>query len=295
MSRPPPRGRTPSRLRSGGGEGSSGSDPSSSTRSRSCVLANVRAVIFDVDGTLADSGRLGFDATLTVLERHGAPPVSYEEYCRCTRYTTPDRLARHAGFEPGMAGYEATGAALGREFDDLYIDRVSMATAPFYDGMVDLVLNLPDDVHCGALTNAANRYAHAVLRVNSDDECAAAGAGASKGDRRRLYERFGSVLGADTVPKPKPHPDGLLLVCSQLDPTGTTATNRLTPNECVYVGDSPSDGMAARAANMASIAVTWGAHTRAALEASDAFDYVCDTVEELAALLPQKVPAQAQK
>lgn len=233
---------------------------------------HVQAVIFDVDGTLADSGQLGFDATLVVLERNGIPPITYDEYCDHTRYTTPDRLARHAGLTPEDTKpdrFQSEGQRLGKEFDDLYINLVSMETASFYPGMLEIVQNIPEEsVDLGALTNAAGRYAHAVLTVNNE-ECGAA---------FDLYKRFGSILGADDVPKPKPYADGLLQVCKELN---------VDPKQCVYIGDSPSDGQAARAAGMPGIGVIWGAHGEAKL--APFFSHICRSVDELASLLPQKI------
>lgn len=235
------------------------------------IYSDVQAVIFDVDGTLADSGQLGFDATLVVLEKNGIPPITYAEYCDHTRYTTPDRLARHAGLTREEHGetFLVEGQRLGQEFDDLYINLVSMETAAFYPGMLEIVQSIPQEfVGLGALTNAAGRYAHAVLKVN-DEDC---------GDDFDLYERFGSILGADDVPKPKPYADGLLQVCRELN---------VDPQHCVYIGDSPSDGLAAEAAGMPGIGVTWGAHEEAKL--APHFSHICRTVEELASFLPQAV------
>jgi phosphoglycolate phosphatase-like HAD superfamily hydrolase len=223
--------------------------------------AHAKAILFDVDGTLADSGQLGFDATLKILEQNDYATITYAEYCEGCRYTTPERLARNAGLTPeqGNEFYEV-GKQLGQAFDDLYIDLVSMETAAFFPGMYDLVdrISLP----MGVLTNAAERYAHAVLRVND------------RGDGRLYPNRFGAILGADTVPKPKPHPDGLLQACREL---------QVSPADCVFIGDSPSDALAATAAGMPCIGVTWGAHAAERLLPHVA--HLCETVEELEALL----------
>ena len=120
----------------------------------------------------------------------------------------------------------------------------------------------------GALTNAANLYAHAVLRTNDDT-------GAPW-----LYERFGSILGADNVPRPKPYKDGLLQALSEMKIPLTECS------EVVYIGDSPSDGMAAQAAGMKSVGVTWGAHQEEKLKTH--FSHICSAVAELRDLLPSK-------
>lgn len=240
------------------------------------VYGDVQAVIFDVDGTLADSGQLGFDATCVVLQSHHIPTITYAEYCEGTRYTTPDRLARHAGLLPEHDTYQAVGEKLGNEFDNLYIDLVSSQTAAFFPGMLDLVHNLPDNVKVGALTNAAGRYAHAVLKVNNVDDDRS-----SQRSRRGLYQRFESILGADEVVRPKPYGDGLWQVCRELN---------VPPASCVYIGDSPSDGLAAQAAGMPAIGVVWGAHTEQSLSLH--FAHICRTVDELASLLPRKLPVR---
>ena len=56
------------------------------------------------------------------------------------------------------------------------------------------------------------------------------------------------------------------------------------PGGCVYVGDATVDVLAARAAGMAAVGVTWGAGLREDLLAAGA-DRVCETVDELAGLL----------
>jgi pyrophosphatase PpaX len=73
----------------------------------------------------------------------------------------------------------------------------------------------------------------------------------------------------------KPDPEPLLLALQRL---GVRAT------ECVYIGDAVVDVLAARAAGMASIAVTWGAGDRADLLAAGPLAVV-DTMEQLRAQL----------
>lgn len=73
----------------------------------------------------------------------------------------------------------------------------------------------------------------------------------------------------------KPDPEPLLLALQRLG---------VRPAECVYIGDAVVDVQAARAAGMASIAVTWGAGDRADLVAAGPLAVV-DTMGELRALL----------
>jgi len=219
------------------------------------------ALIWDIDGTLADSWKLGFDATLEVLEQNSIPTITEEVYHYHTRYSTPDRLARHAGLEPGDAEYESVGEKLGAQFDNLYVGLVSTKTAGFYPGIEELLMDVPDGIALGALTNACVAYADAVFRVNS----------VSGDEKRQFSERFQSIRGADNVPKPKPNPDGLLTVCKDLS---------VDPSRCVYIGDSPSDAMAAHNAGMRSIGVLWGSHSKESLLKAP-FSVLCETIDDL--------------
>ena len=213
-----------------------------------------RAVLFDIDGTLADSFHLAFSATNKVLTNNNFKPINDEQYHYGSRFTTPIRLATHTGLQPGDANFEEIGRKLGAEFDQLYINLVDSKTAGFYSGMKALIQAIPADVQVGALTNAAVAYAEAVLQANG------------------VRELFSAVHGADDVPKPKPAPDGILQCLSEMG---------VKPSEAVYIGDSPSDGRAALAAGCASVAVSWGANTPESLAGS--FDTIVHSVSSLAA------------
>ena len=83
---------------------------------------------------------------------------------------------------------------------------------------------------------------------------------------------FEVTVGAEDTVRHKPSPDPLLRALELLDAAAEDA---------VYVGDSPFDIRAAKAAGVGSIAVTWGRiHSRKRLE-SEHPDAVVDTVEEL--------------
>ena len=56
------------------------------------------------------------------------------------------------------------------------------------------------------------------------------------------------------------------------------------PRHCVYIGDSPSDALAANAAGMTSIGVAWGSHSVESIQQAP-FEYICSNVDELKELL----------
>ena len=221
-------------------------------------LSSKKGILFDIDGTLSNSWRLGYEASKEVLLNHPGRlwELTEEEYHDHTRYCTPERLARHVGLTPSTdpkSSFIIEGNRLGKLFDDMYIARVSTKTAGFYPEISSLISELSAlSIPLGALTNAARDYATAVFICNG------------------CSESFASVHGADSVPCPKPSADGLLLCAEEME---------LDPRKCVYVGDSPSDGEAARAAGMRSIGVTWGSHEEGKIRRK--FDVLCRDVGEL--------------
>lgn len=90
-----------------------------------------------------------------------------------------------------------------------------------------------------------------------------------------LQGRLPVTVAMEDTTRHKPDPEPLLLAVERLGGR---------PDGAVYVGDAVVDVLAAKAAGMASIAVTWGAGARADLE-SAAPDFLVDTVAELEALL----------
>jgi len=234
----------------------------------------IKGIIFDIDGTLANSWKLGFDATQIVLQKNNIPLITEELYHECTKYCTPDRLARHAGYLPedGDIFYN-TGKRLGKEFDDLYVGLVTPVTAGFYEGITDLLMSFPTkNMKLGALTNACVAYAHAVLQTNCPRLTSQPSTSPLNSDMKTgIYESFLTIHGADTVEKPKPSPLGLLQCCRELS---------LKPSQCVYVGDSPSDAVAAKSAGMIAIGVLWGSHSEDNLRKAP-FNVLCSSVQEL--------------
>jgi pyrophosphatase PpaX len=87
-----------------------------------------------------------------------------------------------------------------------------------------------------------------------------------------LGHLFETVIGGDETERHKPDPEPLLVAAERM---------RVAPDVCAYVGDSPFDVRAARAAGMGAVAVTWGRiHEREKLEREQP-DAIVDTAEQL--------------
>ncbi len=93
--------------------------------------------------------------------------------------------------------------------------------------------------------------------------------------RLGLEHHFEFVVGLESTTNHKPLPDPLLFALTRLG---------ASPDDAVYVGDSPFDIMAANAASIASIGVTWGASTRATLSVHSP-THIVDNAAELKSVL----------
>lgn len=216
------------------------------------------AVLWDVDGTLVESTKLAFCATNEVLVAQGYAQVELDSYKVGCRFATPERFNFHIGAPSGSE----QGAQLGRIFDSLYVARVSPQTTALFEGIRATVDELAAAAHPqGALSNACGEYVRAVVAAHPE-----------------ALGKFGVALGADEVPAAKPDGAGLEHCCRALE---------AEPNASVYVGDSPTDGKAARAAGMRSVGVGWGANTTCTL--SSDFDVVVSTVPELASAIREQL------
>jgi N-acetyl-D-muramate 6-phosphate phosphatase len=192
-------------------------------------LNGVRAVLFDLDGTFADTAPdLGRALNRMRAEKSLAPlPIDALR----ARASSGARGLLKAGFDvtPESEGYEA----LRGRFLALYEENLCIDTRVF-DGIPGLLMAIEArGLPWGIVTNKAKRYTEPLLRKLGVDARAAC------------------VVSGDSTPHIKPHPAPLLLAASLIS---------LPPGECLYVGDDLRDVQAARAAGMRFAAAGWGYH-----------------------------------
>lgn len=187
----------------------------------------MRAVLFDLDGTLADTAPDLARALNRVRATNGLAPMPVE----ITRsYTSSGaRGLLKVGFDlnPEDEGYEA----LKLQFLEFYAAEICVDTRLF-EGMAELLDQLDQNrLPWGVVTNKAERYTLPLLQG------------------LRLGERTACVVGGDTATRAKPHPDPLLHAAAAL---------QLPASACLYVGDDLRDVQAARAAGMRVLAARYG-------------------------------------
>ena len=187
----------------------------------------IEAVLFDLDGTLADTAP---DMALTVnrmLERRGRKAVPVEAVRPHVSKGARGMIGAAFGLTPEDEGFQA----LREEFLGLYGENLCVGTRLF-PGMEELLGDLEAaGVAWGVVTNKFERFAVPLI--------AALG----------LADRAAVVVGGDTCPRPKPFPDPLLFAAASLG---------IAPMRTLYVGDDERDVQAARAAGMPVLVAGYG-------------------------------------
>ncbi len=212
-------------------------------------------VLFDLDGTLIDSIRLILDSFHHTLQVHGKAPQSDAEVL--VHVGTP--LTRHLAHYAAEPGELERMIATYRAWNLAHHDAVITA----FPGAVAAVRTLAERVpRLGVVTSKQRAAAHRGLAVAG--YCA----------DTEVLAPFQVLIGADDVTEHKPDPTPLLAALTRL---GATTAN------AAYVGDSPHDLAAARAAGLTAVAVGWGPFPRAALDAVG-YDLWLETPAELSQL-----------
>lgn len=186
-----------------------------------------RALLFDLDGTLLDSAPdLAGTANDMRLAR-GLAALPYAQLRPHAGSGARGMLGQAFALTPRDAGY----APLRDEFHDRYEARMRQDTRLFAQvhELVDALqrLSLP----WGIVTNKSLRFCAPLAQAWAP------------------LARAGALVGGDSTPFTKPHPEPLLEAARRLG---------VEPGACAYVGDDPRDMQAAHAAGMQAWAAAWG-------------------------------------
>ena len=187
----------------------------------------MRAVLFDLDGTFADTAPDLGRAVNQMRAARGMGPVALSETRHVTSLGARGLLSVGFGMSPDHPDY----AAMRDEFLQIYEDNLCCDTRLF-PGMAELIDRLETDgLLWGIVTNKAERFALPLLQ------------------QLGYSQRAGCIIGGDTTDHMKPHPAPLIAAALKLD---------LPPAVCVYVGDDERDIQAGKAAGMRTVAVRFG-------------------------------------
>ncbi len=182
-----------------------------------------RAILFDFDGTLIDSAADIARSANAALVALGHEPIP-EAQVRSFIGDGLDTLMRRclggidAELEPALAAFRSH-----------YREHLVVDTVP-YEGIPELLDELVV-YPLGLVSNKSEAYCREILR------------------HLGWADRFGSVVGADSVPEKKPAPDMILRAVEDLG---------VSPGEALLIGDGTTDVLAGLAAGVPTWAVGWG-------------------------------------
>lgn len=187
----------------------------------------IKTVLFDLDGTLADTAPdLGYAVNCMRADR-GLPPLPVAATRPVTSLGARGLLNAGFGIGPDHLDY----GAMREEFLRLYESNICRETRLF-PGIPTLLEALTQRrLRWGIVTNKAERLARLLigkLEMASPPAC---------------------IIGGDSTPHFKPHPAPLLAACEILQESASA---------CLYVGDDLRDIEAGRAAGMRTAAARWG-------------------------------------
>lgn len=187
----------------------------------------MKAVLFDFDGTLADTAPDLASAINAQRMARQLAPLPLEQLRPVVSHGARGMLRLGFDLAPGQPQYEA----MREEFLERYFANICVHTWLF-DGVAALLADVETrGIAWGIVTNKPHRFTTPIVRALA------------------LDTRAACVISGDTTAHAKPHPDPLLEAARRIG---------LDPAQCLYVGDDERDVQAALAADMTPAVALWG-------------------------------------
>ena len=213
---------------------------------------SLKAVLFDLDGTLIDSKKDIAASANATRQHYGFKPLPDDMVGTFVGYGIMNLLSKTVESDDPERLKEAH-----QVFKTHYREHCVDATRPF-KGAFELLESLKDRrVQMGVVSNKPQEFTDLILK------------------RLDMWDFFGAVLGPEATIEKKPHPEPLLTALSRLG---------VKPSEGVMIGDSTVDIEAARAAKMLVGVVTHGYGDRETLNIADP-DWLVDSLAEFKEIL----------
>ena len=205
------------------------------------TLKKIRTVLFDLDGTLADTAPDLAYALNSVLDEYGRRPISYDVIRPIVSHGTNALL--YLGFEldPQDEGFDIAKDRL----ISIYRSNIARKTTLF-PGMDKVLDTLESNgLNWGIVTNKPTHLTNPLMKALG------------------LYDRASCIISGDTTSRSKPDPLPMFYAAMK---TGSS------PEQCLYIGDARRDIEAGLNADMQTVAAlfgyisehdapeTWGAH-----------------------------------
>jgi len=187
----------------------------------------IRAVLLDLDGTLADTAPDLAYALNQILIDSNMDPLPLSDIREVASNGSAPLISLGFGDQLEEQLFES----YRQQLLDIYSANIVRETT-LMNGMDELLLQLESqEIRWGIVTNKPARFTDPLI------------------EQLGLSKRASCVISGDTTDSPKPHPKPLLHACELL---------QLSPEQCIYVGDASRDIEAGNRAEMTTIAARFG-------------------------------------
>ena len=186
----------------------------------------IRAVLFDLDGTLADTAADLARALNAIRRKHARPALPLARIRPLVSLGAAAMLKLAFAVEPGDARF----AGLRAEFLNCYAASIARETRLF-EGMESVLNDIEAEAKWGVVTNKPAWLTDPLLR------------------ELRLDRRAACVVSGDTLAERKPHPAPVLHACRLIG---------VTPAETIFIGDAERDIEAGRGAGARTLVAAYG-------------------------------------
>jgi len=190
-------------------------------------LSMIKTVLFDLDGTFADTAPDLAAALNQVLIEEGLPPLPYE---------TIRPAVSHGGAALIRLGFNLSEQhidfeRLKQRLLSLYQDNISLLTTLF-SGIDNLLKTLEEnDIAWGIVTNKPSWLTDPLMH------------------QLGYHDKAAAIVSGDTTIERKPHPEPLLYACRKIG---------CKPSDCIYIGDAERDIIAGNKAGMKTLTALFG-------------------------------------
>ncbi len=184
----------------------------------------MNTIIFDMDGTLINSGKVITNSINFVRNNIGLKKMAEKEILEYIN--TP-----HINTAKILYGTEKFTQKQSKLFEDYYTENCTK-DVELYDGIENILKILHrENKKLAIATNAFSSFAKEMLEYLN------------------IYKYFDVIVGADMVEKPKPNPEMILKVIQNLNAHKSST---------ILIGDSHKDRLSAQSAEIKFLLVNWG-------------------------------------
>lgn len=187
----------------------------------------IQGILFDLDGTFADTALDLAYALNRTLDRYNRPALPFDVIRTMVSHGGAALIRLGFNIGPEAPDFEEKR----RYLLDVYKDNICRETRLF-DGIDNLLLNLErDGLPWGIVTNKPSWLTDPLMEALA------------------MTARASSIVSGDTCENNKPHPQPILHACEQMS---------VEPSRCIYVGDAERDIAAGNAAGTPTVAALYG-------------------------------------